>query len=65
MYRCQKCNNLSTAKEKQNKLVVETRNVSYTNKVIVNEKPKEIQSTGWEIVREIKVCNSCYETRNN
>ncbi len=59
MYRCQKCNNLSSPKDKQNKLVVQTRDVSYNNTIIVNEKPKDIVSQGWEIVREIKVCNGC------
>jgi len=48
MYKCQKCGRQSKPKEKQYTKVVETR-----------EKYYKEGTTGWEIVRELKVCEGC------
>lgn len=60
MFKCQKCNKLSKPKETQNKLLVESRNVSYNNIVKDKEsKSRAITSSGWEIVKELTVCKKC------
>ncbi len=51
-YRCEECGKVSKPGEKQNRIVVETREVDYEQKDFTRTK-------GWEIVREIKVCDKC------
>lgn len=61
MYKCQKCGRLTKPGEKQNKLVVQTREKTYINKVIENKREIEKVTTGFEIAKEINVCDKCYE----
>lgn len=61
MYKCQKCHKNTLPNEKCNKVVVATREKTYVNKV-KDRKGKEFEkiSYGHEIVREINVCDRCY-----
>ena len=53
MYYCDRCNVLVEAGKKQNKEVVKTKNRSY-----VSDDEKHT-TYGWEIVKEINVCDDC------
>ena len=57
MFYCQSCNELSQPTVGSNKLVTEIRPKVYENKV--HNKIKI--SNGWEIVKEITVCKTCYD----
>lgn len=73
MFRCQSCRTVTRPREPQNTVVVETRPVNYRkmveevvehedeNGVILKEKlvTDKVIGTGWEVVREAKVCNNC------
>lgn len=59
MFRCQKCNTTTNPGEKETKIIIETRKVSY-KKPSYDKGKKFITTThGTEIVREIKVCPRC------
>ena len=53
MFRCNKCEMNSKPKEKPNKVVAETRKRLYYDSY------KELEGVGWEIVKEIFLCNRC------
>lgn len=53
MFRCKLCGEVSKPKEPMTKIVVETRQVAYTNE------QGQVTGTGTEIVREAAVCHSC------
>ena len=73
MFRCENCGKLTKAGEKSYKVIVETRpkkyNVDFV-KIIKKHRPgkgrrkKKVRikkvTEGWEIVKEIKVCEECY-----
>lgn len=48
MFNCEICKKTSKAGEKQYKIIVEAREVVYEN-----------GTKGWEIVKEISVCETC------
>jgi len=50
MFKCEICSRITKPREKCHKVVAETRTRYYPS-----------GSQGWEIVREIGVCESCYE----
>lgn len=70
MFRCGRCDKLSSAREKSNKLIVKTRPQTYEN-ILKDEKgnvkrDKEGHivskiSNGTEIVKELTVCGTCNE----
>lgn len=62
MYKCQKCNKISKPGESINKFVVSTREKKYINKT-TDKKGNEYYKTtyGNEIVKEIIVCQECYD----
>lgn len=61
MFYCASCNKLSTSREISETIVVEKREKNYYKK---DEKTGEdkLISTGWEIVREARVCKECYRS---
>lgn len=61
MYKCDICNKTTKSGEKQNKKIVKTRKKTYYN---TDKYGREIKSEGSEIVKEIKVCDKCFETIN-
>ncbi len=65
MYKCDNCKEVSNPGESLNKVVVETRQVVYENKVEkgkgVDKTIKEFITNGTEIVKEEKWCGECYE----
>lgn len=62
MFKCFKCGKITLPREKASKIVLETREVEYTNKRRT-KKGKEIikVSNGTEIVREEVICQKCKE----
>jgi len=50
MYKCEQCGRNSNAGEKQYKKIVAKREKRYSN-----------GGVGWEIIKEISVCNKCKE----
>jgi hypothetical protein len=65
MFICDKCFKSSKPGDLCNKLVVETRPQTYTYKTKVGKPPHQTERTketkGKEIVREIKLCNDCWQ----
>ena len=74
MFRCENCGKLTKAGEKSYKVIVETRPKKYKVdfvKIIKKHRPgrgwrrKKIRikkvTEGWEIVKEIRVCEECYK----
>jgi hypothetical protein len=60
VFKCGKCNKLSAPGEKQKRVVVQKRQRNYTN---YNPRVKQEKVTvGWEIVKELGLCSSCYST---
>ena len=61
MFKCEKCGKVTQPGDKINKKVVETREREYTSIIGYdkNDKPIYKTSTGWEIVKEINVCDNC------
>lgn len=51
MFQCKKCKRITEPRENSNKIVVEKREKEYKNQDKI--------TYGWEIVKEITVCNSC------
>ncbi len=61
MFKCEKCERITRPGEKQHKKVVETREKIYKNE----DKHGNIKtSKGAEIVKEINICEECYEKEN-
>lgn len=62
MYKCQKCQQKQPARTPQNKIVIETREKTYT-KTITNRETLETkvihEGDGIETVKEIAVCAPC------
>lgn len=56
MYICKNCGHTSLPYEKANKIVVESREVNYTQQQAAN---LVIVGTGFETVKEIIVCGKC------
>ena len=54
MFICEKCKKSSSPREKENKIVVETRTKVYPDR-----------NVGTEIVKEISVCSECLTHINN
>ena len=57
MFKCEKCKCITNPREKENKVVVNKRVKTYTNDGKTSE--------GWEIEKEIKVCEKCNEEEVN
>lgn len=62
MYRCGICSGVSADKQRQAKVVTETRQKSYEYK---DKDGETIQSVGYEIVRETRGHPECVEKFNN
>jgi hypothetical protein len=65
MFKCQLCKKVSKPKEPQITVVAETRPVIYrqsetrTDEEGVETVVHKEQASGWEIVKELKVCLTC------
>lgn len=61
MFICSKCGKCTKAREKQTKVVKEKRDQEYFNDVFLKRKKRTVtkHTTGWEIVSEMIICNSC------
>lgn len=65
MYKCQKCGKTTMPHEKCNKVVVETREKEYIKEYEDKYGNKKQKITnGYEIVKEINMCDLCYSTIN-
>jgi hypothetical protein len=60
LYRCDKCNSISSIGDKENRVVVETRKKTYKNRIKTRRGHRTKTSEGFETVREIKLCGDCY-----
>jgi hypothetical protein len=65
MFKCSNCKCQSQPREKENKVVVQSRKVVYDyKKDVVDDKgrfvEKDFQSIGSEIIKEASVCDSCF-----
>lgn len=64
-FRCALCNIAQPNKAKPKQLIIEKRNKVYPVRYGYDDSGKRIiideGGTGWEIVREAHVCQSCYE----
>lgn len=60
MFRCEMCGNVTKPKEKQHKKIIKTREKNYT---YLDEYGNKKISKGTEIVKEINICEKCYEER--
>lgn len=56
MYRCERCGKVTKPREKQNKKIIKTRKKIYHNK---DKYGKETVKEGYEIVKEINICDKC------
>ena len=56
MFNCEKCGETSKPREKQTKVVLEKRVIDYG---IPSKKDKTKSAVGWEVVKEINVCERC------
>ncbi len=61
MFKCERCGKVTQAGEKQHKEIVKTRNKTYN---YIDKHGKEGISKGFEIVKEINVCEKCAEKKN-
>lgn len=61
MFKCEQCKNITRSGEKQHKKVIKTRDkiYNYTDKHGNNRTSK-----GKEIVKEINICEKCFEKDN-
>lgn len=72
MFRCQQCGKVSQSGEECHKQVIEKREKIYPFREKVFsfcvERKREFRDdkggTGWEIIKEINVCNECYGVEN-
>lgn len=61
MFKCEKCNQISKPSEKLHKITTKTRPREYINEYY-KKGQKIIKTTeGFEIEKEINVCEKCYE----
>jgi len=60
MYKCQECGKISKAGETVNKIVTETRKKEYEFEIQKGRNTITKTSKGSEIVKEIEVCEECY-----
>ena len=69
MFICDKCHKPSKPRELCNKLILETRPVTYQNKHMVGKPPRTVERTcetkGIEIVKEGHFCSKCYAKEIN
>lgn len=62
MYKCQICGKQTRPHQKINRIVTETRERNYINEFKDKKGNKrEKISTGYEIVKELNVCNECFK----
>ena len=62
MFKCEKCNKITEPREKQNKIPILFRDKVYQYEITKpNGKTYFNTSYGKEIVKEINVCEECYE----
>lgn len=62
MFKCEKCGRTTRTGEKQHKKVIETREKNYTNLDTYGNKKT---SKGWEIVKEINICEKCNKNQED
>jgi len=53
MFNCEGCKTTQAATVKPHRIVAEKRQQTYTNNGVITR--------GWEIVREINLCDECFE----
>lgn len=58
-FRCEVCGEPQDAGTKPVNLLVESRDRQYENKYRRENKTVTVKSHGWEIVKELRVCNNC------
>lgn len=59
MFKCQACGSASAPNERSRAWIGETRRKTYA---LLDKKGKRVgKSVGWEIVREMRLCASCYD----
>ena len=58
MFRCERCKRITKPGEKQHKKIVQTRQKTYVN---IDKRGKEKKTIGSEIVKEINICEECFE----
>lgn len=64
MFKCISCKKLQDKYISPVKVILETRERQYTNEVRLEPRgSRVIQSSGWEIVKEISVCPTCSTTK--
>lgn len=56
MYRCQNCKTLVGPRQAERRVVTETRPMKYV------DEERNMTFSGWEIVKEIRVCENCEQT---
>lgn len=61
MFKCEKCGNTTKSGEKQNKKVIKTRQKEYHNE---DKYGNDKVSKGYEIVKELNVCEKCLQKMN-
>ena len=61
MFKCEKCNKITAPNEKQHKIITKTRPREYINKYYKKGQEYEKITEGFEIEKEINVCEKCYE----
>lgn len=61
MFRCEKCNKISKPREKMHKVITETREKVYENKIKTKNGESIKETFGTEIVKEISLCENCYK----
>ena len=63
MFKCSRCGRTTNPCEKLTKLVTDTKEKTYYNKFIKKGKEIEKISHGYEILREIDLCERCAEEK--
>ena len=61
MFKCQKCGKITQKGEKQHKKIIATRNKIYQ---YLDKYGQERTAKGWEIEKEINICEKCVESEN-
>ena len=61
MLKCEKCGRITEPNEKQHKKIVKTRERIYKNQ---DKYGNTKTSKGFEIVKEINICEECFEKEN-
>ena len=65
MFKCERCNKISKPNEKLNKLITKTRPREYINKYYKKGQEHIKVTEGFEIEKEINLCERCYEEMKN